>query len=128
MAYCRPSCGARGLALAPLEAQLTPTTIIPFLSELGLHFPPALLTQSSFMAAVNAGSTAAGALPAQLTKLTSDITAGTTSPWSRFSSPKAVTANTAQNSRLTAAQTSTSIAPPIGGTSGALHDFGPVSQ
>jgi hypothetical protein len=65
-----------GLALAPLEAQLTPTTIIPFLAELGVQFPPALTAQSNFMAQVNAASTAAGALPAQLTKLASDITAG----------------------------------------------------
>jgi hypothetical protein len=65
-----------GLALAPLEARLTPTTIIPFLSELGLQFPPALLAQSTFMQAVNSGSAAAGALPAQLAKLAADITAG----------------------------------------------------
>jgi hypothetical protein len=65
-----------GLALAPLEAQLTPTNIIPFLAELGVQFPPALTSQSGFMTQVNTVATAAGALPAQLTKLASDITAG----------------------------------------------------
>ncbi len=65
-----------GLVLAPLEAQLKPDTIIPFLAELGLQFPPALLGQSTFMAAVNAGSTAAGALPTQLSQLATDLTNG----------------------------------------------------
>jgi hypothetical protein len=63
-------------ALAPLEQQLTPANIIPFLTELGIQFPPALTAQSSFMAAVNAGSTAAGALRAQITKLATDIQNG----------------------------------------------------
>jgi hypothetical protein len=62
-----------GLALQPLESQLTPANIIPFLSQLGLQFPPALTSQSAFMSAVNAGSTA-GALPALLNQLATDIT------------------------------------------------------
>ena len=60
-------------ALQPLESQLTAHNIIPFLAELGLQFPPQLLTPS-FQAAMNAGSSAAGALPAMLTQLATDIT------------------------------------------------------
>ena len=64
------------LAFQPLEAQLTPDNIIPFLSEMGLQFPPALLAQGGFMGAVTACSTAAGALPGLITQLTTDIAAG----------------------------------------------------
>lgn len=62
-----------GLALQPLQAQLTPANIIPFLSQLGLTFPPQLTAQSAFMNAVNAGATATGALPNLLSQLASDI-------------------------------------------------------
>jgi hypothetical protein len=63
-----------GLALQPLESQLTSANIIPFLAELGIHFPPQLL-QPSFTNALNTGATAAGALPATLTQLATDIEA-----------------------------------------------------
>ncbi len=62
-----------GVALQPLESQLTPDNILPFLSRLGLQFPPLLTAQSSFMNAVNAGSTAAGALPPLLAQLANDV-------------------------------------------------------
>lgn len=62
-----------GLALQPLQAQLTPANIIPFLSQLGLTFPAQLTAQSAFMNAVNAGATAAGALPNLLNQLATDI-------------------------------------------------------
>jgi hypothetical protein len=62
-----------GLALQPLEAQLTPGNVLPFLAQLGLQFPPALL-QSSFLTPLNAAATAAGALTATLTQLATDIT------------------------------------------------------
>ena len=65
-----------GLALQPLQAQLTSENIIPFLSQLGLQFPPQLTTQPAFMNAVNSGATAAGALPNLLTQLATDITNG----------------------------------------------------
>ncbi len=64
-----------GLALQPLQAQLTPANIIPFLSQLGLTFPVQLTTQAGFMGAVNAGATAAGALPNLLNQLAADISA-----------------------------------------------------
>ncbi len=64
------------LALQPLETQLTPANLIPFLSEMGLQFPPALLAQGGFMGAVTNCGTAAGALPAMVTQLLSDVTAG----------------------------------------------------
>ena len=63
-----------GLALQPLEAQLTPANIVPFLAQLGLQFPSTLTSQTAFMNAAGAGSTAAGALPALLTQLATDIT------------------------------------------------------
>jgi hypothetical protein len=65
-----------GLALQPLEAQLTPDNIIPFLAQMGLQFPSQLTAQSAFMNAVNAGSTAAGTLPNLITQLATDITNG----------------------------------------------------
>jgi len=61
-----------GLALQPLEDELTPTNIIPFLTELGLTFPPALLTPA-FEGALNTAGTSAGALPATLTQLATAI-------------------------------------------------------
>jgi len=64
-----------GLALQPLQTQLTSANIIPFLAELGLQFPPQLL-QPNFVNALNAGATAAGALPNTLTQLATDITSG----------------------------------------------------
>jgi hypothetical protein len=63
-----------GLALQPLESQLTSANIIPFLAELGLQFPTQLTSQPALMSAVNSGSTAAGALPALLSQLATDIT------------------------------------------------------
>lgn len=63
-----------GLALQPLESQLTPANIVPFLAELGLQFPAQLTAQPSFMNAVDAGSTAAGTLPNLLDQLATDIT------------------------------------------------------
>src|ERR1700734_839205 len=62
-----------GLALQPLESQLTSDGVLPFLAQLGLQFPPALL-QSSFVTSLNAAATAAGALSATLTQLATDIT------------------------------------------------------
>jgi hypothetical protein len=62
-----------GLALQPLEAQLAPANIIPFFEELGLKFPPQLASQSGFMSAVGDASSAAGALTALLTQLSTDI-------------------------------------------------------
>jgi len=64
-----------GLALQPLEQQLTSANIIPFLAQLGLHFPPQLL-QPNFVNALNAGATAAGALPNTLTQLANAIENG----------------------------------------------------
>jgi hypothetical protein len=63
------------LAFQPLESQLTSENIVPFLSEMGLQFPPQLLAQGGFMGAVTACSTAAGALPGLITRLTNDIAA-----------------------------------------------------
>src|ERR1700733_6353320 len=62
-----------GLALRPLESQLTSDNVLPFLAQLGLRFPPALL-QASFLTPLNAAATAAGALTATLTQLATDIT------------------------------------------------------
>ena len=62
-----------GLALQPLQTQLTSANIIPFLAELGLQFPPQLTSQSAFMNAVNAGATAVGQVPTLLTQLATDI-------------------------------------------------------
>ncbi len=62
-----------GLALQPLQTQLTPANIIPFLSQLGLTFPPQLTAQPDFMNSVNAGAAAAGLLPNLLNQLATDI-------------------------------------------------------
>ena len=63
-----------GLALQPLEQELASGNIIQLFAELGLQFPPNLL-QPNFVAALNAGATAAGQLPGTLTQLASDIAA-----------------------------------------------------
>jgi hypothetical protein len=65
-----------GLALQPLQTQLTPANLIPFLAELGLQFPSQLLSQTSFMSAVNSAASAAGQIPGLVTQLSSDISAG----------------------------------------------------
>lgn len=62
-----------GLALQPLQGQLTSGNIVPFLAGLGLQFPPQLLT-ANFNNALNAAAAAAGALPATLGQLATDIT------------------------------------------------------
>jgi hypothetical protein len=62
-----------GLALQPLESQLTEDNVLPFLARLGLQFPSNLLSQADFKNAVNAGATAAGALSALLTQLATAI-------------------------------------------------------
>jgi len=59
-------------ALQPLETLLTSDNILPFLAQLGLQFPPVLLT-TNFNNAMNAGATAAGALDGTITQLTTDI-------------------------------------------------------
>jgi hypothetical protein len=68
-----------GLALQPLASELTPDNLLPFLSELGLQFPPVLLTNSSFMSKVTAAATAAGALTTLLNQMESDISSDNTS-------------------------------------------------
>ena len=65
--------GHVGLALQPLETQLTPANLIPFLAQLGIQFPPQLLAQAAFMGAVNSAASAAGALPNLLSQLATDI-------------------------------------------------------
>lgn len=65
-----------GIALQPLETQLAPANIISFLSQLGLQFPPQLTSQVSFMNAASTTASTAGQLPAAITQLTNDITAG----------------------------------------------------
>jgi hypothetical protein len=62
-----------GIALQPLETELTPGNLIPFLSELGLQLPAALLAEPAFMNAINAAATAAGGLAGLLTQLETDI-------------------------------------------------------
>jgi len=63
-----------GLALQPLEQKLASGNIIQLFAELGLQFPPQLLTPS-FVNALNAASTAAGTLPGLITQLSADIEA-----------------------------------------------------
>src|SRR5712692_3873541 len=62
-----------GIALQPLETELTPGNLIPFLTELGLQLPAALLAEPGIMNAVNAAATAAGGLAGLLTRLDTDI-------------------------------------------------------
>lgn len=64
-----------GLALQPLEQQLTSGNIISFLSGLGLQFPPQLL-QPNFVNQLHAGATAAGKLAPTITQLSTDIDNG----------------------------------------------------
>jgi len=64
-----------GLALQPLEDELTSQNLIPFLANLGLQFPPQLTAPGPFMTAVQQTSAAAGALPNLLTQLAADIRA-----------------------------------------------------
>jgi hypothetical protein len=64
-----------GLALQPLEDQLTSQNLIPFLANLGLQFPPQLTAPGPFMTAAQQTSAAAGALPNLLTQLAADISA-----------------------------------------------------
>lgn len=61
-----------GLALEPLGDELTPDNILSFLAELGLQFPPALLT-IAFESALNTASTAIQALPVTLTQIATAI-------------------------------------------------------
>src|ERR1700674_2975835 len=61
-----------GLALQPLEDELAPANVIPLLADLGLQFPPALLTPA-FQNSLNTASGAAGALPGILTQLATAI-------------------------------------------------------
>jgi hypothetical protein len=68
--------GVVGQALSPLAGQLTPANVIPFLAELGLQFPPELLSQGGFSSALTSGSQAAGQIPGLLTQLATDITNG----------------------------------------------------
>ncbi|WP_429554232.1 DUF6603 domain-containing protein [Paraburkholderia sp. MM5477-R1] len=63
------------MALQPLESQLTTTNVIPFLSELGLQFPPQLLAQGGVTGAMTTCATSAGALSGLITQLTNDIAA-----------------------------------------------------
>ena len=62
-----------GLALQPLQSQLTAENIRPFLANLGLQFPAQLTAQPAFMNAITSAGTAAGALPGLLTQLAADI-------------------------------------------------------
>lgn len=61
-----------GLALQPLEEQLKPERFLELLAELGLRMPNQAL-QPGVSAALNAGSSAAGALRIALAQLTSAI-------------------------------------------------------
>src|SRR6266478_174897 len=64
-----------GLALQPLEHRLQQGNVIAFFDELGLHFPPQLLTPG-FTAVLGTGSTAVGALPGLITTLSTAIQNG----------------------------------------------------
>ena len=61
-----------GTALERLHTSLAPGGVIPLFRRLGLQFPPQIL-QPSFVAALNSGSTAAGALTSTLKKLATHI-------------------------------------------------------
>lgn len=61
-----------GLVLQPLQDRLTSGNILLLFAELGLQFPPQLL-QPSFVSALNAGATAAGALPDTIAQLSTGI-------------------------------------------------------
>ena len=64
-----------GEALHPLEQDLASGNVIQLFAELGLHFPPALLTPG-FTGALSNGAAAAGKLPDLLADLTTAITNG----------------------------------------------------
>jgi hypothetical protein len=68
--------GQIGQALQPLAGQLTPANVIGFLANLGLQFPPELLSQGGFTGALTTGSQAAGALPGLITQLANDVESG----------------------------------------------------
>jgi hypothetical protein len=61
-----------GLALQPLKDRLASGQVIQLFAELGLQFPPQVL-QSNFVNALNAGVTAAEALPTTITQLSTAI-------------------------------------------------------
>src|SRR6266403_2785588 len=62
-------------ALQPLEQKLTSGNIILLFAELGLQFPPELLTQD-FLNSLQTGASAAGALPNTITQLSQAIDTG----------------------------------------------------
>jgi hypothetical protein len=64
-----------GVALQPLEQKLQQGSVISFFDELGLHFPPQLLTPG-FTGALSTGGSAAGALPGLITALATAIQNG----------------------------------------------------
>ncbi|MEP7012242.1 MAG: DUF6603 domain-containing protein [Acidobacteriota bacterium] len=64
-----------GSALEPLHIRLAPENVLAFLAELGLRFPPDLL-QPAFVAKLNVGSGAAGALGNTLQQLAASLAAG----------------------------------------------------
>jgi hypothetical protein len=61
-----------GLALQPLETRLAPDNIVAFLAQLGLRFPPELLTPS-FVASLTPCTSAAGKLTTTLNQLATNI-------------------------------------------------------
>ena len=61
-----------GLALQPLEEQLKPETFLDLLAQFGLQLPPQAL-QPGVLAALTAGSSAAGALRIALTQLATNV-------------------------------------------------------
>lgn len=68
--------GQVGKALQPLETLLASGNVIALFADLGLGFPPALLSQGTFTTALTTASNAAGALTNQLTQLGTDISSG----------------------------------------------------
>ena len=64
-----------GLALQPLKDRLASGNVLGLFAELGLQFPTDLLAPS-FTTALDSGVTAASALPALISDLTTAITAG----------------------------------------------------
>jgi hypothetical protein len=64
-----------GLALQPLQQRLASGNVVQLFAELGLQFPPQLL-QSGFVNTLNAGVSAASALPGAVTQLTTSIDNG----------------------------------------------------
>src|SRR5262249_53249050 len=70
----KPLARQTGLALQPLEQLLSSGNVIQLFASLGLQFPPQLL-QPNLVNALNAGTTAAGKLPATIAQLSDDIDA-----------------------------------------------------